>query len=66
MRERRGVFLEPLERGSGCEPDALVQELQRILFPADVLIIMSEAKLKKALDRVLGLKEEKLGSMRGL
>jgi succinate dehydrogenase/fumarate reductase flavoprotein subunit len=64
LRERRRVFFEPLERDGASEPDALVYELQRILFPADVLIIMSETKLQEALERVMYLKREKMGSIR--
>jgi succinate dehydrogenase/fumarate reductase flavoprotein subunit len=64
LREKRALFFEPLERESGYEPDALVHELQRVLFPADVLILMSEPKLQTALNRVLELKEQKLSSMK--
>jgi succinate dehydrogenase/fumarate reductase flavoprotein subunit len=52
------TFLEPLRRGSGVDPDDLVRKLQEILFPADVLIIMSEPRLKDALGLVLTLREE--------
>ncbi|MDI7260149.1 MAG: FAD-binding protein [Thermodesulfobacteriota bacterium] len=64
LRERRRRFFEPLEKKSGYDPDALVHELQRILFPADVLIIMSEPKLQEALERVMRMKSEKLGCLR--
>ena len=64
LGERRRIFFEPLEREGTSDPDALVYELQRILFPADVLILMSEIKLQEALERVLSLKTEKMGSMK--
>jgi succinate dehydrogenase/fumarate reductase flavoprotein subunit len=64
LRERRKSFFAPLEKERGLDPDALVHELQRILFPADVLIIMSEPKLQEALESVMRLKREKLGSLR--
>jgi succinate dehydrogenase/fumarate reductase flavoprotein subunit len=64
LRERRKRFFEPLEKESGYKPDALVHELQRILFPADVLIILRESKLQEALEEVMGLKREKLDCLR--
>jgi succinate dehydrogenase/fumarate reductase flavoprotein subunit len=64
LRERRKSFFAPLEKESGLDPDVLVHELQRILFPAEVLIIMSEPRLQQALERVMRLKREKLGSLR--
>lgn len=60
LTESRKKFLEPIERDKGMDPEDLVHELQKILFPVDVLIIMSEPKLQKALDQVLKLKEQKL------
>jgi succinate dehydrogenase/fumarate reductase flavoprotein subunit len=50
----------------GHDPDRLVHDLQEILFPADVLIIMSGPKLHEALDRVIKLKEERLPSLKAL
>jgi len=64
VREKTKRFLEPLKNEKGMDPDALVHEMQRILFPADVLIIMSEPKLKNALSRALTLKEETLPSLK--
>ena len=64
VREKTERFLEPLKNEKGMDPDALVHELQKILFPVDVLIIMSEPKLKNALGRVLTLKEETLPSLK--
>ena len=58
--ERNGKFLKPVQRKSGMDPDKLVTMLQKILFPVDVLIIMSEPRLEKALDKVLKLKEEQI------
>ena len=45
--------------------DNLVHDLQKILFPVDALIIMSDPKLKQALDQVLTLKAEKLPRLCG-
>ena len=64
LGERRRIFFEPLDQERGYEPDTLVHELQRILFPADVLIIMSEPKLQEALERVMCLRREKVSTMR--
>jgi succinate dehydrogenase / fumarate reductase flavoprotein subunit len=57
---QRMKFYEPGKRVSGVEPDRLIRELQEVLFPVDVLIIMAGPRLRKALDRVLHLKEEEL------
>ena len=38
--------------------------MQEILFPADILIIMNESRLKNALNRVLKLKDEKLPALK--
>ena len=56
--------MEPLERKSDIEPDALVSRLQEILFPADVLIIMSEPRLKNAFGQVLTLKERQMPQLK--
>ncbi len=61
---RYRTFLEPMRNGSGVDPDDVVRMLQEILFPADVLIIMSEPRLKDALGRVLTLKEENGGRLK--
>ncbi len=57
-------FLDPLKSENDVDPDRLVHEIQEILFPVDVLIIMSEHKLNKALDRVHEIKEQKLPMLR--
>jgi succinate dehydrogenase/fumarate reductase flavoprotein subunit len=64
LLEKRRIFLEPAGKELGLNPDRLVHDLQKILFPADVLIIMSEPKLKNALSAVLKLKEEKLPGLK--
>jgi succinate dehydrogenase/fumarate reductase flavoprotein subunit len=63
VREKREAFMKPAEKTSGHDPDDLVREIQKILFPVDVLIIMKEAKLRNALEQILKLKEEKLPNM---
>ena len=60
LTQSREKFFRPLEIEGGVDPDNLVHDLQKILFPVDALIIMSEPKLQQALDRVLKLKAEKL------
>jgi succinate dehydrogenase/fumarate reductase flavoprotein subunit len=60
LSERRREFFEPMERRSGTDPDRLIHNLQEILFPVDVLIIMNEPKLKEALKEVLKLRHEQL------
>lgn len=66
LKERNRIFLEPARRESGVNPDRLVHELQKILFPVDVLIIMSEPKLKNALSTVIKLKEEELPRLKAM
>jgi len=61
--ESRSRFMNPLGRERGLDPDKVVHDLQKILFPADVLILMKEGSLNKALDGVLALKEESLSRM---
>lgn len=60
LKKSRERFLKPLEIKEGVDPDVLVNDLQKILFPVDTLIIMSEPKLQRALDQTLALKAEKL------
>src|SRR4030042_2441850 len=64
LMERKRRFFEPVKRESGVDPDRLIRELQEILFPVDVLIIMSESRLKRALNRVIELKDKKLHSLK--
>jgi succinate dehydrogenase/fumarate reductase flavoprotein subunit len=64
LTRNREKFLDPLKSESDVDPDRLVHEIQEILFPVDVLIIMSEPKLKKALDQVLEIKEQKLPKLK--
>ena len=64
VQEKKRRFLKPAERPSGVDPDRLIRELQEILFPADVLIIMSESRLTNALNEVLKLKDEKLPALK--
>ncbi len=61
--EKRAEFLRPASKESGQDPDDLVREIQKILFPVDVLIIMEEGKLRDALGKVLRIKEESLLNM---
>jgi succinate dehydrogenase / fumarate reductase flavoprotein subunit len=63
LREKRAAFIKPAGKKSGHDPDDLVREIQKILFPVDVLIIMKEAKLRNALEKILKIKEEKLPNM---
>ncbi len=60
LTQSREKFFKPLEFEDSVDPDDLIHELQKILFPVDALIIMSEPKLQHALDQVLTLKVEKL------
>ncbi len=64
LRESRKRFFAPLAREAGHDPDAVVHELQKILFPADVLIIMSEPKLQQALRSVLELNDKTQGAFK--
>jgi len=63
LTESAEMFLQPLKPEQGVDPDSLVHEIQKILFPVDVLIIMSESKLKNALDQILTMKAERLPNL---
>jgi succinate dehydrogenase/fumarate reductase flavoprotein subunit len=56
-------FTAPLNNDSGDDPDKLVYKLQQILFPAEVLIVMSEANLQAALEKVNGLRDAHLETL---
>ena len=60
LTESTTTFLQPLKPGQGVDPDSLVHEIQKILFPVDALIIMRESKLQNALDQILTMKAESL------
>lgn len=60
LTESTATFLQPLKPGQGVDPDSLVHEIQKILFPVDALIIMRESKLQNALDQILTMKAESL------
>jgi succinate dehydrogenase/fumarate reductase flavoprotein subunit len=60
LTESTETFLQPLKPGQGVDPDNLVHEIQKILFPVDALIIMSESKLQNALEQILTMKSENL------
>ena len=60
LTDSRDRFFKPLKTEDGIDPDGLVHEIQKILFPVDVLIIMSESKLQNALDQIMALKAQKL------
>jgi succinate dehydrogenase/fumarate reductase flavoprotein subunit len=60
LTDSRERFFKPLQTEDGVDPDDLVHEIQKILFPVDVLIIMSEPKLQNALDQIMALKAKKL------
>jgi succinate dehydrogenase/fumarate reductase flavoprotein subunit len=60
VAERYRNFIKPLAVKSGIDPDKLVLKLQKVLFPVDVLIIISGDRLKDALGKVMKLKEKGL------
>lgn len=51
-------LLLPLRRKEGVSPDKVNLEIQRILFPYDVMILQKEDRLKEALDKIEKLKEK--------
>jgi succinate dehydrogenase / fumarate reductase, flavoprotein subunit len=58
--ERSREFFKPAGLQTGVDPDKLVRKIQEILFPVDVLIIMTGSKLKQALEKVTKLRDEEM------
>jgi succinate dehydrogenase/fumarate reductase flavoprotein subunit len=49
-------FAKPARNVEGIDPDDLILELQKVLFPYDVLILISEPSLHRALNQVHEIK----------
>jgi succinate dehydrogenase/fumarate reductase flavoprotein subunit len=64
LTDSRENFFKPLQTIDGIDPDDLVHKIQKILFPVDILIIMSETKLQNALDQIMTLKSQKLPGLK--
>jgi succinate dehydrogenase/fumarate reductase flavoprotein subunit len=64
LTDSRENFFKPLQTKDGIDPDDLVHKIQKILFPVDILIIMSETKLQNALDQIMTLKSQKLPGLK--
>lgn len=60
---RKESFFAPLKNEKGTKADEVVYQLQKTLFPADVLIIMSDPKLQTALEDVTAIKDEMVPSL---
>lgn len=56
-------FFSPMYSKAGKDPDSVVNEIQKVLFPVDALIIMKEDKLENALNQILEIKEEKISEL---
>ncbi|WP_300460599.1 FAD-binding protein [Desulfobacula sp.] len=63
LAAKQTLFFAPLNNKNGSDPDNVVYELQKILFPADVLILMSENGLQNALKKVVDLRDEKMANL---
>ncbi|MDY6825918.1 MAG: FAD-binding protein [Bacillota bacterium] len=50
-------FVEPLYRAGDTTPDKVVEELQKVIFPADVLILITHDKLQDALNNVENIRD---------
>lgn len=57
-------FFQPVQNENGVNPDKVVYKLQEILFPVDVLIVMKDESLKRALEKVVALKDEFAGQLK--
>jgi len=55
-----------MQKAAGIDPDKLIFELQKILFPVDVLIIMKGERLEQALRKIIALREEFCGDLKAL
>jgi succinate dehydrogenase / fumarate reductase, flavoprotein subunit len=49
---------KPLTRTSGISPHDIIRKIQDVIAPADRSIIKSEARMKKALDELVALRED--------
>lgn len=56
----------PMQKETGMDPDKLIFELQKILFPVDVLIIMKGERLEQALGKIIALREEFSGALKAV
>lgn len=64
LEDMQKRFFLPFQKETGINPDRVVYKLQEILFPVDVLILMKEESLARALEKVIALKEEVTGKFK--
>ena len=57
VAELRRVAYEALERKEGTEPDVVINSLQETVLSEGVFVIPNEARLKKALSDIEGIRE---------
>lgn len=66
LAESQRRFFAPLAGEDGIDPDNLVLDIQKLLFPVDALIIMNQAKLEQTLEQILELKAQKLPNLNAI
>ncbi len=54
---------QPLERESGAKPDKILKEVQQTVFPYDTIILKSEERLTRALEKIEWIKANFVSSM---
>ena len=55
---KKEKFLQPLSRKGSITPDDVVEKLQKVIFPANVLILVKEENLQAALQEVKKISAE--------
>jgi succinate dehydrogenase/fumarate reductase flavoprotein subunit len=60
MQESRQYSMNPLLRSDGIEGDFIIEALQEIVIPYEVLMLRHGARMKKALDQVIEVREHLL------
>ncbi len=56
-------LFEPLNKKSGITPDELLNKIQKIIFPYDIIIVKRKNRLKNALDKIREMKRNDLNNL---
>jgi succinate dehydrogenase/fumarate reductase flavoprotein subunit len=62
VRRFKKALYTPMERG-GMDPNEVLLEIQKVVFPYEVMIIKSETRLKEAIRKLEEIREDSLSRM---